>query len=622
MRNPFKRQSHLAEKPTLQERAAALKISMARLIHGQHRVDLTDQPSSASLPQGSVEDRSATTFIDPHLTRHDVGRGDPNSSGCTIAADGHAPRQESAMGRHESFGPINATPFSLGTMGGALPAPGSPEALEAFGAACRAVDAASRLSATEMEALHIVPGGASLWTSDTVTAALSGKFSRFLPREIEAARATPQARLEELQILALRRELRMAEAARASRIRELHALVYGDEPDPADEDEAPVQAGADPRLVAMVEEWQEARRKLNDPSFPDGPEADAMCEGHSLRQRKIYLYPARSVLDLLAKVPVLGDELADATRDYDNDRLPKDLSHAAWAGLLADIERIAGHALAAPANNLPDSADEDLCALAGPWEAARRLYDQRTEEQNAIDRAALLHSSHPGEAPQGAGPDWDDWRRRLTEYREKTGIDDAEAASTEALTELCDIEDRIAALPARTLIGLQIKARVAERNSSIDVEWPQGLGDGLVQDLLSLTGDAATQPERDLGREAFHYARGLDVSAVPFENLWRLYEVFSGVYEHLSAGQGEAMFNLSKPGQWRRPTPGGTILDAEINRFGCLRDVFVRELERRLPRDVSERDARLEILVRHEMQCEGGIRDKALLAEVSAAWGA
>lgn len=145
------------------------------------------------------------------------------------------------------------------------------------------------------------------------------------------------------------------------------------------------------------------------------------------------------------------------------------------------------------------NADADLCALVGPWEAACRLYDRRIEEQSALERAAVLHVSYPGEQPAGAGPDWQEWRRRCDRWREQTGVSAGEEASGEACLALGDIEDQIAALPARTLAGLQIKARVAERNSSIDVEWPEGLGDGLVADLLSLTGNlpavpAAAQP--------------------------------------------------------------------------------------------------------------------------------
>ncbi|KQT56110.1 hypothetical protein ASG52_24645 [Methylobacterium sp. Leaf456] len=430
------------------------------------------------------------------------------------------------MGRHESFDPTNAIPFSLGAMGEALPAAGSPEALEAFGAACRAVDAASHLSDADMEALHIAPG-ASLWTSDKATDALSGNFSRFMPNEIEAARAVPKARLEELLILALRRELRMAEAARTSRIRELHALVYGDEPEPADEDEAPstgdpdpilalieanrtaeaaidafgreakarpgidpdrsaeramadaqadswravyqtrpttlaglaalrdwivwqierhreppegdgsvwadaylslhsaldlvLKPAADPRLVAMVAEWQDVRRKLDDPSAEETPELDALAEQHSTRQREIYLYPARSVLDLLAKVPALRDEMADAARGYDTDGAPKMLAHAAWVGLLADIERIAG---AAPAFVAAD--DAELIALGRAFDTAA-AQAQEAEDEHDADPA-----NH---------------QKRI--------------AADKAAEPVYDLAERIAPLPVHTLAGMRVKLRLA-----------------------------------------------------------------------------------------------------------------------------------------------------------------
>lgn len=68
---------------------------------------------------------------------------------------------------------------------------------------------------------------------------------------------------------------------------------------------APVVAGADPRLVALVGEWQEARRMLNDPNLSDdAPGLVAMGERDSDLQLEIYRFPARSVADLHAKIPV------------------------------------------------------------------------------------------------------------------------------------------------------------------------------------------------------------------------------------------------------------------------------------------------------------------------------
>lgn len=173
-------------------------------------------------------------------------------------------------------------------------------------------------------------------------------------------------------------------------------------------------------------------------------------------------------------------------------RQPRPIEKPTLKQRAAALKATAARLIRKPKNG--PNADTDLCALAGPWEAACRLYDRRIEEQSALERAAMLHPSYPGERPEGSGPDWQDFHQRWLEHRERSGLVAGEEASGEACIALGEIEDQIAALPARTLAGLQIKARVAERNSSIDVEWPQGLGDGLVADLLSLTGSLPAVP--------------------------------------------------------------------------------------------------------------------------------
>ena len=71
---------------------------------------------------------------------------------------------------------------------------------------------------------------------------------------------------------------------------------------------------------------------------------------------------------------------------------------------------------------------------------------------------------------------------------ERTGVEAAEEASGEACRALGEIEDRIAELPAASLAGLRLKARVAQRNEDIDIEWPDKLGEGLTRDLLAFGG--------------------------------------------------------------------------------------------------------------------------------------
>ncbi|WP_187278506.1 hypothetical protein, partial [Methylobacterium sp. WL64] len=155
------------------------------------------------------------------------------------------------------------------------------------------------------------------------------------------------------------------------------------------------------------------------------------------------------------------------------------------------------------------SGDVDLIALAPAWQAARDLYAQRIEEQNAVSDAA-----QPG--PSRDQPHAE-WVRQVAEWRERTGVEAAEAASADALDELCEIEDRIAELPAASLAGLRLKAHVAQRNE--DVAYPEDLVDGLIRDLLAFRADglAAENPAGDalllqLGRQ-FEAARKREIAA-------------------------------------------------------------------------------------------------------------
>ncbi|APX83979.1 hypothetical protein BV511_04140 [Methylorubrum extorquens] len=98
--------------------------------------------------------------------------------------------------------------------------------------------------------------------------------------------------------------------------------------------------------------------------------------------------------------------------------------------------------------------------------------------------------------------------------------------------------------------------------------------------------------------------------------------MFLGAYDTLWPAANESMFDEGTAKPCCEHTPGGLILDAEANRLGCLRDSVASELRRRTPRNEAERCSRLEVLVGHEIRSEGRIRDKALLAELNAAWGA
>lgn len=158
------------------------------------------------------------------------------------------------------------------------------------------------------------------------------------------------------------------------------------------------------------------------------------------------------------------------------------------AELRASISRTAAP-LAEPAT-ADGRAETDalLLALAPEWEAARNAYEAASNQQIAITYAAEA-DGRPGPAPEGSGPEWQAWFERCREWRERTGIEDAEEASGDACRALGEVEDRIAALPATSVPGLRLKARVAQRCEEIGIEWPDSLGEGLARDLLAFGAD-------------------------------------------------------------------------------------------------------------------------------------
>lgn len=134
--------------------------------------------------------------------------------------------------------------------------------------------------------------------------------------------------------------------------------------------------------------------------------------------------------------------------------------------------------------------DAELLGLTREWEAAASAYAQAIRDQGTISDGASAIETPPAREPH------EQWVRLVQGWRERTGVDAAEAATAEALDILCEIEDRISAMPATTLAGLRLKARVAQRN---EVAWPDGLGEGLVRDILAI-GEPAVEADAKLLR--------------------------------------------------------------------------------------------------------------------------
>ncbi|KAB7785997.1 hypothetical protein [Methylorubrum populi] len=473
-------------------------------------------------------------------------------------------------------------------------APGSPEAVTAFHVACSEFDRRTHLSDAEYERLRI-GDSPLLWTSKKVRDALDGRAS---------SSGLSRGDLQDLLVITLRRDLAMQEALRDLRLNELFACAFPSDSDEHEATPSSADFGADPQLLAMVADLLEARRKLNDPSVPDGPEADAISEQETALSIAVHRFPARSIHDMAAKLPFLREEAEDAARGWDGRRAPFEASlpGAAWAGLLRDIEHLAGVPAVVAASHEPDSIFAAITAS----RAAQAAMEEWVAKTNAT--------------PKLTGPD----------FAEEDRLNKAQYEAHDAV---------IATVPttaAGRLALLEYLRWQMRLHGMTDGEPPEA-GSPFWRDAykalraaLAFEGEAVlsapqqreTAAPRNLSKEAFDYAYALDLSNVSFTNLWRLYEAFSAAYESLWPVAAESMFDEGTAEPCCEHTPGGRIVDAEANRMGCLRDAIAGELRRRTPQTEGQRDIRLEVLIEHEMRCETKIRDKALLAELNAAWGA
>lgn len=320
---------------------------------------------------------------------------------------------------------------------------GSPEAVAAFHSACSEFDRRTRISDAEYERLRI-GGSLILWTSERVRDALDGRIT---------SSGLSRGDLQDLLVITLRRDLTMQEALRDLRLNELFARAYPGEADRLEEAPAHDGSGADPRLVALVERCLDARRALNDPAIPDGPEADALGETETRLLLEILRFPSQSAHDLAAKLPFLREEAEDAGRGWDTRRgVPFEASvpGAAWAGLLRDIEHLAGVPAVVAASHEPDPifaaipASRAAQAAMEEWVAQTnatptgpdfaeedRLNKAQYEAHDAViatvpttaaGRLALLeylrwqmrlHGMTDGEPPESSSPFWRDAYKAL-----------------------------------------------------------------------------------------------------------------------------------------------------------------------------------------------------------------
>lgn len=208
------------------------------------------------------------------------------------------------------------------------PAPGSPEAMAAFHAACTEFDRRTRLGDDEARRLRI-GNTLTLWTAGKVRSVIAGDFSGAVSgNEAVAMGGKSRAELQELLVLTLRRDLLFEEASRDTRINEHFALAHPGEADPVpDTDE-----GTDPAIAAITAHkaayaaWLPHLKATSEaiPNTANCRECEAAAEAPRTHEDKAYEAligtPPTTLAGLVALADYLpGAVLRNAVVDDDDD---------------------------------------------------------------------------------------------------------------------------------------------------------------------------------------------------------------------------------------------------------------------------------------------------------------
>lgn len=146
-------------------------------------------------------------------------------------------------------------------------------------------------------------------------------------------------------------------------------------------------------------------------------------------------------------------------------------------------------------------SDAELLTLAPIWEAAVNLEIQRIAEETTTAESPC-DVVWPGPAPADSGPNYEAWRQQVERWRLRSGMAAAEEATAAAGRAVHETELQIASMPATTLAGLRLKARVALRCDALGVVWPDRLGESLARDVLALSDMALVPSQNPQGEPA------------------------------------------------------------------------------------------------------------------------
>lgn len=259
--------------------------------------------------------------------------------------------------------------------------------------------------------------------------------------------------------------------------------------------------------------------------------------------------------------------------------------------------------------------DDELLRLEAEWLRIRAAEDASYERQERIAETG----DHLGTAPKGLEA-WKAWYAETVRWRISSGIEVEEEDSTRLCGEAYDLTARVAAIPALSLAGLQVKARLLLYYAGIQTDPPKGLLEGLADDLLAMGSTlTANEAPATLPREI------PDFSPLSILQLSNLYDRFARAADFWNDAVHLPWAIVGgQTSRFRDVNAAGEIMDDEGDRAGRLRDAVAQEIaDRDLPENQSDQDHQLEARIRHELACNGSLRHApTLIMDITESWGA
>lgn len=259
--------------------------------------------------------------------------------------------------------------------------------------------------------------------------------------------------------------------------------------------------------------------------------------------------------------------------------------------------------------------DAELLRLEAEWLRIRAAEDASYERQERIAETG----EHLGPAPKDLEA-WKAWYAESTRWRISSGIEAEEEESRQLCGEAYDLTARVATIPAVTLEGVQVKARMLLYFASIQSDPPKGLLEGLAGDLLAMP---AVFPAA--GAPAIRPSVVPDLSALTILQLSNLYERYTRAADFWNDAAHAPWAMEDRHGRrFRNLNAAGEIMNEEGDRAARLRDAVAQEIQDRdLPEDQTDQDLQLEARIRHELACNGSLRHAPMLImDITESWGA